>query len=55
MRSSGKVDPLYRRAVQAEARRMGYLEAAQWIEENPYLYIRGLVRGFTAETDALGQ
>lgn len=49
VRQSGEARMLDSRAVQAVARRMGYLETVRWIEDNPYLYIRGLVRGFVAE------
>jgi hypothetical protein len=49
VRQGGEARMLDSRAVQAVARRMGYLETVRWIEDNPYLYIRGLVRGFVAE------
>jgi len=46
---SGATDMIDTREVQALAYRMGYPEAASWVEYFPNLYGVGLMQGFVVE------
>jgi len=46
---SGATDMIDTMEVQALAYRMGYPEAASWVEHFPNLYGAGLIQGFVVE------
>ena len=46
VRESGETDMQDSAKVQAIATRLGYLEAAAWIEDHPDEYQEGMFRGF---------
>jgi len=46
VRESGEANMQDRRVVQAEAARLGYPEAVEWIEDHPHEYTEGVFRGF---------
>ncbi len=54
VREAGWTNMLDRRTVQLFAVLNGYPETAQWIEDNPALYARGISHGFEAEQRTLG-
>jgi hypothetical protein len=54
VREAGWTNMLDRRTVQLLAVLNGYPETAQWIEDNPALYARGISHGFEAEQGTLG-
>ncbi len=47
---SGETDMIDTIEVQALAYRMGYPEAASWVEYFPNLYRAGLIQGFVVES-----
>lgn len=50
VRKSGLTNMLDRPLVVQLALKMGHVETAFWIDENPKLYAEGIFRGFTVET-----
>ena len=44
----GQTNMLDHQAVHSIATRMGYPEAALWVDEHPHEYSEGLFRGFVA-------
>ncbi len=48
VQESGQTNMLDHQAVQAVATRIGYSEAALWVDEHRHEYSEGLFRGFVA-------
>lgn len=49
VRESGLTNMMDRKAVQYHAFQDGYYETVSWLEENPKLYIQGVIEGFEVE------
>lgn len=51
VREAGLTNMYDRRTVISNARAMGYQETADWIQDNPKDYVRGIREGFEEERD----